>query len=143
MSYRLFLDDVRDPNTFLKDIRTWTVARTYSQFVNTITEQGLPKFISFDHDLGEEHYLSVIAGDLYPGKKWSDLSIEEAKTVPIPYEKYKEKTGYDCAKWLIEYCMDHNLPFPNYQVHSHNPIGRENIYKLLEGFKSQWKPKNN
>jgi len=143
MSYNLFLDDVRNPNTFLKDIRTWVVVRTYSQFVKTISELGLPKFISFDHDLADEHFLSVIDGEHYEGVKWSNLSIEEARKVPMPYDKFREKTGYHCAKWLTEYCMDHNLPLPNYQVHSHNPVGAENIMKLLEGFRTQWKPKNN
>lgn len=133
--YLLFLDDVRNANAFLKDIRTWVTVRTYNDFVALVEKEGLPKFISFDHDLSTEHYLSVIAGDLYPDKKWSNLSVEEAKKVPVPYDKYKEKTGYDCAKWLINYCDEKKLPLPDYQIHSMNPVGKENIKSLLEGYK--------
>lgn len=39
-----------------------------------------------------------------------------------------EKTGYDCAKWMIEYyCLDMKLPLPEIFVHSMNPVGCENI----------------
>ena len=113
MSYNLFLDDLREPNLFLKDTRTWVVVCTYNQFVDIITKQGLPGFISFDHDLASEHY--------------NDQSAD--------YSKFKEQTGYDCAKWLVEYCMKTNQPLPEYQVHSMNPIGKLNIQSLLESYK--------
>ena len=45
------------------------------------------------------------------------------------------KTGYDCAKYLVEYCLDHFKTLPDYKVHSQNPVGKENIEKLLENFK--------
>lgn len=43
-------------------------------------------------------------------------------------------TGYDCCKWLVDYCIDRNLPHPRYTVHSMNPIGKENIEKLIENY---------
>lgn len=46
-----------------------------------------------------------------------------------------EKTGYDCAKWLTEYCMDRDIRLPEYYVHSQNPVGRDAIVQLLERFK--------
>ena len=46
MSYNLFLDDERNPNRFLKDLKTWEVVRTYDDFCKTIMERGLPGFIS-------------------------------------------------------------------------------------------------
>ena len=46
-----------------------------------------------------------------------------------------EETGYDCAKFLVEYCLDHNLTIPNFTVHSQNPVGKENIEKLLNNFR--------
>lgn len=45
-----------------------------------------------------------------------------------------KKSGYDCAKWLCEYCWFNGLPFPHWDVHSSNPVGRYNIIQLLEGF---------
>jgi len=46
------------------------------------------------------------------------------------------KTGYDFAKWLIEY--DHETgKMPKdfrYHCHSANPVGRKNILELLEAY---------
>ena len=89
----LYLDDLRPtPEGFDR-------VYSYEEFVDYLERKGLPDFISFDHDLGE------------------DLS------------------GYDCAKYLVEYCLTHQLPLPNYQVHSQNPVGKENIERLLENFR--------
>lgn len=45
------------------------------------------------------------------------------------------KNGFDCAKFLVEYCLNMNVDLPEYHVHSMNPIGAENIKKLFENFK--------
>ncbi len=45
-----------------------------------------------------------------------------------------EMTGYSCAKWLVEYCMDNNLPLPKCNVQSSNSVGKDNINGLLLGF---------
>lgn len=42
--------------------------------------------------------------------------------------------GYDCAKFIVEYCLDHQLNLPAFTVHSQNPVRKENIEKLLVGF---------
>lgn len=114
MSYNLFLDDERHPNAFLNDVRAWVVVRNYNQFVETIRKQGLPKFISFDHDLADEHYVQS-----------------------VDYGKFKEKTGYECARWLIEHCMTTKQPLPDWQVHSMNPVGRVNINMILTAHKNR------
>lgn len=44
------------------------------------------------------------------------------------------KSGYDCAKWLVDYCLDHKVPLPDFDVHSQNPVGKENITALLNNF---------
>jgi hypothetical protein len=115
--YKLFLDDVREPKqvTWVEmPLGPWIVIRNYNEFVEYITKNGLPSFVAFDHDLGQEHYI-----------------VGKPK-----YNEYKEKTGYDCVKWLIEYCMNHNKLFPDYQVHSMNPIGKMNIRAIVENFKN-------
>jgi hypothetical protein len=48
---------------------------------------------------------------------------------------FEEKTGYDCAKWLVDYCIDNQANLPDYLVHSANPIGKKNIESYLENFK--------
>ena len=88
----LYLDDIRQtPENFER-------VYDYDEFVNFINKNGVPEFISFDHDLGEG------------------------------------KTGFDCAKFLVEFCLDNGVSDINFQVHSQNPVGKENIEKLLANF---------
>ena len=108
---KLYLDDVRNPKT-----KGWTVVRNYEEFVNHITEYGLPEEVSFDHDLAEIHYDPAT---------WRQDFV------------YHEKTGYDCAKWLCDYCWTNGLPVPTWNVHSANPVGRDNIVQLMENFEKK------
>lgn len=124
--YNLFLDDERMP----KDVKwvqlplgiKWTIVRDYKDFVKTIKEKGLPKFITFDHDLGMEHY-----EDFFKAQKSGE---------PLNYNAYTEKTGYDCAKYLVDYCIDHDSDFPPFEVHSMNIIGAINIKSLVSSFRT-------
>lgn len=45
-----------------------------------------------------------------------------------------DKTGYDCAKFLIEYCYQNSYTPPQCYVHSANPIGRENIITYINNY---------
>lgn len=45
-----------------------------------------------------------------------------------------EKTGYSCAKWLVEYCMDNEVGVPDWYIQSTNPAGKDNINGLLKNF---------
>jgi hypothetical protein len=56
-----------------------------------------------------------------------------AKNFFIP--KYEEKTGYHCAKWLIDYCIDNKLELPKtILIHSMNPVGSRNIKSLFDSY---------
>lgn len=46
-----------------------------------------------------------------------------------------DKTGYDCAKWLVQYCTKNNCKLPNYDSQSANTVGRFNILSLLDAYK--------
>ncbi len=119
--YILYLDDIRKPTMtypFMKD-EDWVVVKSYDEFVQIITERGLPMMVSFDHDLADEHY---------PKNNGVQTSAI------LPYEKYREKTGMDCAKWLVNHCMDNNLKLPKWNVHSANPVGAANITAYLDSF---------
>lgn len=124
MSYKLFLDDVRFPSDVKwvqLPLGSWLIVRNYYEFVKIIDKKGLPTHISFDHDLSLEHVsFCEPGGGLASGKK-------------IPYESYREKTGYDCAKWFLQKCREENWRLPVITVHSLNPVGRENIIKLFNG----------
>lgn len=125
----IWLDDIRDP--LVDNWRVfWAIrvadedvvwVKDYNEFVAWIRENGLPAGINFDHDLADEHY--------DPAMYESSANYNEAAN------NFKEKTGMDAAKWLVNYCMDNGLELPKYYVHSANPVGRENIQKYLYQFK--------
>jgi hypothetical protein len=132
MEYKLFLDDLRTPRMGSKNLpeysdlyenQEWVVVRSYDDFVNYITEHGLPELVSFDHDLGIEHM-----------KYYFDNGGHDNPPDPMNAD-FEEKTGYDCAKWLVDYCIDNQANLPDYLVHSANPIGKKNIESYLENFK--------
>jgi hypothetical protein len=120
---RLFLDDVRDPKDCVSYTKNkiynqdWDVVRSYDEFVDYIKTNGVPDEISFDHDLADEHYDPdmYVSSDQYSKK----------------HETFKEKTGYDCAKWLAEYCISNGIPLSECYVHSMNPVGRDNIWGII------------
>jgi hypothetical protein len=118
-NYALFLDDIRKPPTMIFDDGImWVIARSYEQFVKIVTERGLPVYLSADHDLADEHY-----------QQGASTNFKE-----FDYSKIKEKTGFDCVKWLVEYCRNKNVLFPKWKCHSMNPRGKENIEKFLLAF---------
>ena len=100
----LWLDDERDPAEekwhayFPIQVSAVVWLKTYSEFVDWITDHGLPAAICFDHDLGED------------------------------------KSGFDAAKWLTEYCLNENRTLPAWNIQSANPIGKENIVSILNSF---------
>ena len=110
----LWLDDYRNPNEWMDYVKmvcpimvkepcviVWV--KSYDEFVEYITNRGLPDVIGFDHDLADEGS--------------------------------SEKTGYDAAKFLVNYCLENNTDLPEFGSQSANPAGRENILNLLNNFK--------
>ena len=128
---KLFLDDVRIPKDAIGLVpdkynqfyfsNDWEIVTNYDDFVEYIELNGIPKFVSFDHDLGDtamdEYFRNV------------------ATNGTLDYDNIEEKTGLDCAKFLVEYCADENQPLPEYLVHSANPVGKRNIEGFLENAK--------
>lgn len=119
---KLYLDDVRTPTD-----PEWIVARNYDEFVNIVLKNGIDSFevISLDHDLGDtamkEYFNNV------------------APNYQLNYENITEKTGLDCAKWLIEHFLVtnneiNNFNFPLIYTHSANPIGSANIMGYVNNF---------
>lgn len=119
----LYLDDVRTPAEPLNGYEPWVVVRSYDKFTAHIEEHGMPDFISFDHDLADEHM-----NDYYDQVRSYGFQTPS-------YDKFKEKTGVSCAMWLIEYCMDNNVEPKQCAVHSHNPVGAKNIQDCINNYK--------
>lgn len=122
----LWLDDQRDPikyfkkkpnkdnvtltrnfayynNLFSKYNVNFTWVKSYDEFVEYITNNGVPQFISFDYNL--KNGRSNVEGDL--------------------------PTGIDCAKWLMEYCKENGVSMPNCYVHSANPKYGPEMNRML------------
>jgi hypothetical protein len=51
------------------------------------------------------------------------------------FSENDEKTGYDCAKWLVDFCIDFKFNLPNFLVHTQNTTGAKDIQKYLENAK--------
>jgi hypothetical protein len=129
----LFLDDFREPidvlqyhdeaeHLVLYEILNWDVVKSYTEFVRYIKINGMPDIISFDHDLHKEHYSLL----MYDGASYNAL-----------YKTFKEKTGFDAAKWLNRYIKRNNIPLPFIYCHSRNPIGKKNILNVFSSLKKR------
>lgn len=51
MTYKLFLDDVRNPRE-----DGWVVVRSFIEAARYVHQHGFPDHVAFDHDLGEEDH---------------------------------------------------------------------------------------
>lgn len=118
--YNLFLDDERIPSGAGKHMKNniyynldWVIVRNFEEFVNYITLHGLPDIVSFDHDLAQIHY---------DPSTWVQGFV------------YEEKTGMDCVKWMVDYCINTGSEFPIWYLHTMNPVGRENMRAYITSF---------
>lgn len=128
MKTLLWLDDLRNPyiNTEQKvpigyDIIEWV--KNFGEFVHYIKQNGLPDCISFDHDLGDD----VEQCNVEILSSWFNI------------DENREYTGMDCAKFIIDYCLDNSVNMVKYNIHSANPSGAKNIQSLLDNFVKQVK----
>jgi hypothetical protein len=129
---KIYLDDVRTPVE-----KDWRVVRSFEEFVKAVEEIGLGQIeiISLDHDLGDSA-MREYHNNVSPNYR-------------LDYANIKEKTGYDCAKWLVDRFYQENpkwtdlsrdvkraktLPFPTVYTHSANPIGSANIIGYINNF---------
>lgn len=105
----IWIDDIRDPKNYIKfgSNEQYDIiwCKSYNEFVVALNDINEPYLICFDHDLG-------------------DINNPNG-----------EKTGYDCAKYLVDFCLDNDIKLPNFHSQSDNGPGRENILKLLENYK--------
>lgn len=118
---KIYLDDVRTPTE-----SGWMVVRDYNQFCSAVRNIGLENIsvIQFDHDLGE--------------KSMHEWFVNGSRIFEIDYNNIRpEMTGYDCAKWLIDFFVDSDYiieQFPDVYTHSANPIGCANIEGIFNAF---------
>jgi hypothetical protein len=115
---RIYLDDMRTP----LDPDSWTIVRSYDEFVEKITEVGLENIseISLDHDLAQGHYHSNMQSGV--------INYDSPD-----FETSAYKTGWHCAQWLVEQ-WEKGKPVCMINIHSYNPVGTANIQSLLDSY---------
>ncbi len=99
---KMYLDDIRIPRDNYD-----VIVRTYNEAIEFVKVNGIPNFISFDHDLGCDEIGNIL------------------------------KNGYDFAKWLVDMDIKNIHKFPNdftFNIHSANPIGRNSINAILNNY---------
>jgi hypothetical protein len=117
MKKKIYLDDVRTP---IDD--GWVIVRNYDEFVSKVNEIGFDniKLVSLDHDLGESAM-----------EEWRTNVYNHYK---IDYNNITEKTGYDCAKWLVDNWIEGRMVFDVF-THSANAVGSANIMGYINNYR--------
>lgn len=112
----IWLDDERNPYT-----RTWQSVATNSMVFK------------------DEGPLVVWLKSYDEFVNWLTLAKEDKYLFPtlvcFDHDLGNDKSGMDCAKYLVDFCMDNNFELPRYSCHSSNPAGRENILSYLNSYK--------
>lgn len=94
---------------FVDDIRIpldeeWTIIKSYPDFIYFIENHNFDSI----QEISLDH----------------DLGLNENE----------EKTGYDIAKWLVNYSINNHTILPIVKVHSANPVGSNNIISLINRY---------
>lgn len=80
MNWRLFIDDERFPSDKDGDM---IIARTLEEVKDLVSDLGMPKFVTFDHDLGEGEYTG------YDIAKWMvDMDLDTMIKLPDDFDFY-------------------------------------------------------
>lgn len=114
---KIYLDDVRTPVD-----KDWTVVRSYDEFVSTVMYIGLEniELISLDHDLGDT--------------AMAEWHRNVYHNYTLDYNNITEKTGMDCAKWLVDQWLE-GAPVVDVVVHSANAIGSANMMGYINNYR--------
>lgn len=109
MNIYIYVDDIREDDTFFKYLRTHTkmdwipfICRSAEEaifFLNYYNDSSNYLFIDLDHDLGEGHEMN----DSFAS------------------------SGYDICKWIIK----NQISLVGFHIHSMNPVGSANMRQLL------------
>jgi hypothetical protein len=134
MKTLLWLDDIRNPFTadcliqyapqFAYGEGKVIWVKSYIEFVKWIKDNGLPYMIAFDHDLGQ---------DIANEKINKGMNKRKSRS-----EKKDALSGFDCAKYLVDYCIDNEVELPQWTIQSANPVGKDNINGLLNNYRKHY-----
>jgi hypothetical protein len=119
MKHILWIDDMRDPNS-----KNWKEYLAYvaEEFLGVPLNECVVNWVKNKNEFIQ--HLIVEA--------WPDL-------ICFDHDLGLGPTGYDCAKYLVDMCMETGNPLPEFTSQSSNPVGREDIICLLENYKKHAK----
>lgn len=94
----------------------------------------------------ERHPFDVTWGEFdYTTKSWKVVrtydsfinAVSEYFPTMISFDNdlQTKEEGYDCVKWLVDYCIDNRLQLPKIFYHSQNPVAVGNMKSYIESFK--------
>ena len=114
----LWLDDLRDPNSLFKN----------DNIINKYPFKWIDVYSPINGDFDVvwvktyDEFVKYITENGLPDGICFDNDLGE------------EKEGYDCVKWLVNYCQDNNLKLPPYLIHSYNVVAKANMFSLINNF---------
>lgn len=101
----IFLDDFRKPNKYVNcNINNVYQAYNYDEFINLLNKL-YNKYKRID-------------------EIWFDHDLGSAD----------DGNGLDCAKYLVDFCIDNNIKLPEYHIQSANSVGKANIDSYLKSY---------
>lgn len=101
----IFIDDFRKPNKYVNcNVNKVLQAFSYKDFIRILN------YLYNKYGMVDEVWFDHDLGDVNDG------------------------TGYDCAKYLINFCIEHNEKLPEYHIQSANPVGKANINSILKSY---------
>ena len=93
----------------------------------------------------KEHLFDRGKGDTVMWLKTYEEFVKAIVRLPLPdaiwfdHDLGASKDGKDCANFLVDYCLSNGFPLPEYHSQSQNPVGKENIIKLLDSYNKFYK----
>lgn len=101
----IFLDDFRKPNKYVNiNINRVYQAYNYSEFKELVNK--LYNKYGIINEVWFDHDLGPV----------------------------EMGNGLDCAKYLVQFCIDNNMTLPEYHIQSANSVGKANIDSYLKSY---------
>jgi len=101
----IFLDDYRKPNKYVNmNLNRVYQAYSYKDFIDLVNNL-YRKYNTID-------------------EVWFDHDLG-----PVD-----QGNGLDCAKYLVNFCIENNMTLPQYHIQSANSVGKANIDSYLKSY---------
>lgn len=97
------------------------LCNSVESFIATLKINGIPRKVVCDHDLCDEHRdPSCMQGCAL----YNDM-----------YMNFETPTGLHAISYLLEKCLETGNSFPEINVISENPCGKDNILRIIDFYK--------